>query len=67
MISPIIIGVLFNAIIYGRNSVLMEVRRLFNPSAVFALNSQPMVRISQEVIINLEEQRDITIVEYNPT
>ena len=31
------------------------------------LNSQPMVRISQEVIINLEEQRDITIVEYNPT
>lgn len=45
VISPIIIGVLFNAIIYGRNSVLMEVRRLFNPSAVFALNSQPMVPV----------------------
>lgn len=45
VISPIIIGVLFNAIIYGRNSVLMEVRRLFNPSAVFTLNSAPMVPV----------------------
>ena len=45
VISPIIIGVLFNAIIYGRNSVLMEVRRLFNPSAVFTLNTTPMVPV----------------------
>lgn len=45
VISPIIIGVLFNAIIYGRNSVLMEVRRLFNPNAVFTLNSAPMVPV----------------------
>lgn len=45
VISPIIIGVLFNAIIYGRNSVLMEVRRLFNPQAVFTLNTAPMVPV----------------------
>ena len=45
VISPIIIGVLFNAIIYGRNSVLMEVRRLFDPSAVFTLNTAPMVPV----------------------
>ncbi|NLV59822.1 MAG: sugar ABC transporter permease [Clostridiales bacterium] len=45
VISPIIIGVLFNAIIYGRNSVLMEVRRLINPDAVFTLNTTPMVPV----------------------
>lgn len=45
VISPIIIGVLFNAIIYGRNSVLMEVRRLFNPDVVFTLNTTPMVPV----------------------
>lgn len=45
VISPIIIGVLFNAIIYGRNSVLMEIRRFFNPDAVFTLNTQPMVPV----------------------
>jgi len=45
VISPIIIGVLFNAIIYGRNSVLMEVRKLFNPNAVFTLNTAPMVPV----------------------
>ncbi|MEA5015318.1 MAG: sugar ABC transporter permease [Candidatus Limiplasma sp.] len=45
VISPIIIGVLFNAIIYGRNSVLMEIRRFFNPDAVFTLNTAPMVPV----------------------
>ncbi|MHC1787692.1 MAG: carbohydrate ABC transporter permease [Christensenellales bacterium] len=45
VISSIIIGVLFNAIIYGRNSVLMEVRRLFNPDVVFTLNTAPMVPV----------------------
>mgnify|MGYP000967815953 CR=1 FL=1 len=45
VISAIIIGVLFNAIIYGRNSVLMEVKRLFNPAAVFTLNPNPMVPV----------------------
>lgn len=30
------------------------------------LNSQPMVRISQDVVVNLDEQKNITIVEYNP-
>lgn len=45
VISSIIIGVLFNAIITGRNSVLMEVRRLFNPDAVFTLNTRPMLPV----------------------
>ncbi len=45
VISPIIIGVLFNAIIYGRNSVFMEIRRIFNPSAVFTINANPMVPV----------------------
>ena len=45
VISPIIIGVLFNAIIYGRNSVLMEIRKFFVPDAVFTLNPNPMVPV----------------------
>lgn len=45
VISPIIIGVLFNAIIYGRNSVLMEIRRIFNPSAVFTISTNPMAPV----------------------
>ncbi len=45
VISPIIIGVLFNAIIYGRNSVFMEIRRLFNPAATFSISGNPMVPV----------------------
>ncbi len=45
VISPIIIGVLFNTLIYGRNSVLMEIRRIFNPGAVFTINPNPMVPV----------------------
>lgn len=45
VISPIIIGVLFNAIIYGRNSVLMEIRKFFVPDAVFTLNPNPMIPV----------------------
>ena len=45
VISSIIIGVLFNAIIYGRNSVLMDIRRIFNPAAVFTMSSNPMAPV----------------------
>ncbi len=45
VISSIIIGILFNTIIYGRNSVLMEIRRIFNPDAVYTISSQPMVPV----------------------
>lgn len=45
VISAIIIGVLFNAIIYGRNSVLMEIRRIFDPTAVYTMSPQPMVPV----------------------
>lgn len=45
VISPVIIGVLFNSIIYGRNSVLMDIRRLFNPSAVYTISDKPMVPV----------------------
>ncbi len=45
VISSIIIGVLFNAIIYGRSSVLMDIRRIFDPAAVYAISSNPMVPV----------------------
>jgi len=45
VISSIIIGVLFNAIIYGRNSVLMDIRRIFDPAAVFTMSSNPMAPV----------------------
>jgi raffinose/stachyose/melibiose transport system permease protein len=45
VISSIIIGVLFNAIIYGRNSVLMEIRHIFDPTAVYTLPSNPMIPV----------------------
>ncbi len=45
VISSIIIGVLFNAIIYGRSSVLMDVRRIFDPTAVYTISSNPMLPI----------------------
>lgn len=45
VISSIIIGVLFNAIIYGRSSVLMDVSRIFNPAAVYAMSSNPMIPV----------------------
>ncbi|MDO5021709.1 MAG: sugar ABC transporter permease [Eubacteriales bacterium] len=45
VISSIIIGVLFNSIIYGRNSVLMDIRRIFNPSAVYTISNKPMVPV----------------------
>ena len=50
VISPIIIGVLFNAIIYGRNSVLMEIRRIFNPNAVFTISATPMVPVLMVIL-----------------
>ena len=45
VISPIIIGILFNTLIYGRNSVLLEIQRLFNPGAVYTLSKTPMVPV----------------------
>lgn len=45
VISSIIIGVLFNAIIYGRNSVLMDIRRIFDSTAVYTMSSNPMIPV----------------------
>ncbi|MCL2453327.1 MAG: sugar ABC transporter permease [Alphaproteobacteria bacterium] len=45
VISPLIIGVLFNAIISGRNSLLMDIRHVFNPAAKFAISTNPMVPV----------------------
>ena len=45
VISPMIIGVLFNAIISGRNSLLMDIRRIFNPAARFVMTANPMVPV----------------------
>lgn len=42
VISSIIIGVLFRAIFYGRDTVLMAIRRIFDPTAVYITSSNPM-------------------------
>ncbi len=51
VISSIIIGVLFNAIIYGRSSVLMDIRHIFDPSAVYTLFKNPMVPILVVILL----------------
>jgi len=45
VISPIIIGVLFRAFIISPQSVYMEIVRFFNPDAVFAISTRPMVPV----------------------
>lgn len=45
VISSIIIGVLFNAIIYGRSSVLMDIRRIFDPTVMYTISNNPMISI----------------------
>ncbi|MCL2033688.1 MAG: sugar ABC transporter permease [Oscillospiraceae bacterium] len=45
IISPIIIGVLFRAFIISPHSVYMEIVRLFNPNAEFAIGTRPMVPV----------------------
>lgn len=45
VISPIIIGVLFNAFIISPYSVFMEVQRFFNPDAVFSIGTRPMIPV----------------------
>jgi len=45
VISPIIIGVLFRVFIGSRDSVYMEIVRIFNPDAAFKINTMPMVPV----------------------
>ena len=45
VISPIIIGVLFRVFIVSPHSVYMEIVRFFNPEAVFAINTRPMIPV----------------------
>jgi len=45
VISPVIIGVLFRAFILNPHSVWMEIRRMFNPDAMFTISSQPMIPV----------------------
>jgi len=45
VISSIIIGVLFRAIIYSRESVLVDIRRIFDPTAGFVMISNPMTPV----------------------
>jgi len=45
VISPIIIGVLFRAFIRSPHSVWMEVRRIFNPDAIFVIGTRPMLPV----------------------
>ena len=53
VISPIVIGVLFNAFLRGPNSVWMEVRRFFNPDAVFTVATTPMANMMPILIVIL--------------
>jgi raffinose/stachyose/melibiose transport system permease protein len=45
VISPVIIGILFKSFYLNSNSVYMEIVRLFNPAAEFAVNSHPMMPV----------------------
>ena len=45
VISPVIIGVLFNVFIISPNSVYMEIVQFFNPSAVFTIGKTPMIPV----------------------
>jgi raffinose/stachyose/melibiose transport system permease protein len=45
VISPVIIGILFKSFYLNSNSVYMEIVRLFNPEAEFALNNYPMIPV----------------------
>ncbi|MCL2253852.1 MAG: sugar ABC transporter permease [Lachnospiraceae bacterium] len=45
VISPIIIGVLFNAFIINSNSVLMEVRKMIDPTVQFTISTRPMMAV----------------------
>ncbi|MDR2547024.1 MAG: sugar ABC transporter permease [Lachnospiraceae bacterium] len=45
VISPIIIGVLFNAMIINPRSLYWEVARFFNPDIQFTLHSNPMLPV----------------------
>jgi len=45
VISPVVIGILFRNFYFNPNSVYMEIVRLFNPSAEFTLNNQPMIPV----------------------
>jgi raffinose/stachyose/melibiose transport system permease protein len=45
VISPVIIGILFKSFYLNSNSVYMEIVRLFNPGAEFALNNYPMIPV----------------------
>jgi len=45
VISPVVIGILFSAILIGPNSLYMDILRVFNPDAVFTLSSRPMIPV----------------------
>lgn len=45
VISPVIIGVLFNVFITSSHSVFMEIVRFFNPNAVYTVGKNPMMPV----------------------
>jgi raffinose/stachyose/melibiose transport system permease protein len=42
VISPVIIGILFNSFFLSSNSVMLEIQRMFNPAAEYSVNRNPM-------------------------
>ena len=45
VIAAIIIGILFNKFFLSANSVWLEIRRIFNPEAVFSVSRNPMLPV----------------------
>ncbi|MDR1663771.1 MAG: sugar ABC transporter permease [Clostridiales bacterium] len=45
VISPVIIGVLFNVFILSQHSVYMEIVKIFNPDAVFTISKTPIAPV----------------------
>ncbi|MDR0719127.1 MAG: sugar ABC transporter permease [Treponema sp.] len=45
VISPVIIGILFKSFYLNRDSVYMEIVKIFNPAVAFSLNKYPMIPV----------------------
>jgi raffinose/stachyose/melibiose transport system permease protein len=45
VISPVIIGILFKSFYLNRDSVYMEIVKIFNPAVEFSLNKYPMIPV----------------------
>jgi raffinose/stachyose/melibiose transport system permease protein len=45
VISPVVIGILFQSFFLNANSVILEITRLFNPAAEYQINQNPIMPV----------------------